>query len=95
MPSKSNTETTGFAAVGPLVLGTLSDYVSPWLLAVITATLSCISTLVLWGALGIISALMAFGATYGLFAGGWSTLYTGFVRGITGELFRHEWTMKY
>ncbi|ETW80881.1 MFS monocarboxylate transporter, partial [Heterobasidion irregulare TC 32-1] len=75
----------GFAAVGPLVLGTLSDYVSPWLLAVITATLSCISTLVLWGALGNISALMAFGATYGLFAGGWSTLYTGFVRGITED----------
>ncbi|THH12106.1 hypothetical protein EW146_g7813 [Bondarzewia mesenterica] len=75
----------GFAALGPLVVGTLSDHFSPWLLAAVTSTLSCISTLVLWGAVGNVPGLMAFGATYGLFAGGWSTLYTGFVRRITED----------
>ncbi|KAA1476048.1 MFS general substrate transporter [Dentipellis sp. KUC8613] len=73
------------AALGPLLIGALSDYFMPWPLALITAVLSSISTFVLWGAVGNVAGLLIFSATYGVVAGGWSTLWSGFVRTITKD----------
>lgn len=75
----------GSSALGPLVVGSLSDHFTPWLIALITAILSCICTFVFWGAIGNVAGLMIFGATYGLVAGGWSTLWSGFVRKISKD----------
>lgn len=73
----------GSSALGPVVVGLLSDRFTPWPIALLTATLSCISTFILWGVIGNVAGLMLFGATYGLFAGGWSTLWSDFVQRIS------------
>ncbi|THH12102.1 hypothetical protein EW146_g7814 [Bondarzewia mesenterica] len=75
----------GSSALGPLVVGALSDHFTPWLIAVVTAVLSSICTFVFWGAVGNVAGLMLFGATYGLVAGGWSTLWSGFVHRISKD----------
>ncbi|TFY82322.1 hypothetical protein EWM64_g1694 [Hericium alpestre] len=75
----------GSQALGPLLVGALSDHFTPWPLALTTAILSALCTVVLWGAVGNVAGLLVFSATYGVVAGGWSTLWSGFVRSITKD----------
>jgi hypothetical protein len=59
----------------------------PWLLALSTLLGTCISTFVLWGVLShTFAGLIAFGLTYGALAGGWSSLWTGFLKKSACEL---------
>ncbi|KAJ7163489.1 major facilitator superfamily domain-containing protein [Mycena crocata] len=67
--------------VGRLSLGYLSDKVNPWLLALSTLLTTLASTFILWGIFShSFAGLLAFGIVYGTVAGGWSSLWTGFVR---------------
>ena len=71
-------------------MGILSDHVSPWLLGLMTLAATSLSTFVLWGVAGhTVAGVMVFGVTYGMLAGGWSSLWTGFVRPIASESFVH------
>ncbi|VDB91913.1 unnamed protein product [Peniophora sp. CBMAI 1063] len=74
----------GASVFGRLAMGALSDRVSPWLLAAFTLLLSSISTFALWGIAGSATAgILVFGVIYGLVAGGWSSLWNGFVKPIS------------
>ncbi|KAK7047441.1 hypothetical protein VNI00_006672 [Paramarasmius palmivorus] len=73
----------GASVVGRLSLGYLSDKLNPWTLAMSTLLFTSITTFILWGVLSsTFAGLMCFGVAYGLLAGGWSSLWTGFIRGI-------------
>jgi len=73
----------GASVVGRLVAGQLSDILDPWLLALSTLMGSCLSTFVLWGVLShSFGGLVAFGLAYGSLAGGWSSLWTGFMKDL-------------
>ncbi|EJC98138.1 MFS general substrate transporter [Fomitiporia mediterranea MF3/22] len=64
-------------------LGTLADRFSPWVLALITTFLTSFTTFILWGVLSnSVTGVLAFGVAYGALAGGWSSLFTGFIRPI-------------
>lgn len=76
----------GAAVFGRMSLGALSDYLSPWLLAFITLSLTSFVTFVLWGVAGhAVAGLLVFGAAYGLLASGFSSLYTAFVKSIAKD----------
>ncbi|KAI0266800.1 major facilitator superfamily domain-containing protein [Gloeopeniophorella convolvens] len=76
----------GASALGPLVLGVLSDHISPWLLAVLTCGATSLVTFALWGGASHAAAgLMAYGVAYGLLAGGWTTLWSSFLRGFSKD----------
>lgn len=77
---------TGATVFSQLGLGLLSDHVSPWLLASLTLSAASLATFMFWGVAGhAVAGLFVFGATYGLLAGGFSSLYTAFVRPIASE----------
>lgn len=64
-------------------MGTLSDHFSPWFLAVSSLFAASAFTLVLWGGLSTsLASLLSFAVAYGILAGGWSCLWTGFVRPV-------------
>ncbi|PVG01313.1 MFS general substrate transporter [Serendipita vermifera] len=47
---------------------------------------TCIATFIIWSVLGhSLAGLIAFGVVYGSFAGGWTSMWTGFVRQIVHE----------
>lgn len=73
----------GSSALGPMLVGLLSDRLSPWPIALIGSALSCLCTFVFWGAMRNTVGLMLFGATYGLVAGSWSTLWGQFAHRIS------------
>ena len=55
-----------------------------------TLAATSLSTFVLWGVAGhTVAGVMVFRATYGMLAGGWSSLWTGFVRPIASESSTH------
>ncbi|EEC00012.1 hypothetical protein MPER_00151, partial [Moniliophthora perniciosa FA553] len=56
---------------------------NPWGLAFSTLLFTSMSTFILWGVLSYtFGGLLAFGVAYGMLAGGWSNLWTGFIRGV-------------
>ncbi|KAJ8080228.1 hypothetical protein PM082_017058 [Marasmius tenuissimus] len=64
-----------------LAMGYLSDKWSPWLLAVTTLASTSLVTFILWGVFSTtFGGLLAFGIVYGLLAGGWSSLWSSFIR---------------
>ncbi|GJE97527.1 MFS general substrate transporter [Phanerochaete sordida] len=66
-------------------VGWLSDRVGIWALSFVVLLLSALATFVLWGVAGATYAgVLAFGVVYGLTAGSWSSLWSGFVRPIAG-----------
>ncbi|KAF5345522.1 hypothetical protein D9758_012014 [Tetrapyrgos nigripes] len=70
------------SVVGRLGLGFLSDKLDPWVLAVVVLVSTTLSVFILWGICSFnLAGLLSFGLAYGLFAGGWGTLWTGFIRG--------------
>ncbi|TFY82320.1 hypothetical protein EWM64_g1692 [Hericium alpestre] len=76
----------GASALGPLILGFLSDRFSPWLLGVLTCVFASAATFVFWGVVGNVApGLMVFGMAFGLLGGGWSTLWSGFLRIIAKD----------
>ncbi|KAK7048707.1 major facilitator superfamily domain-containing protein [Favolaschia claudopus] len=74
------------AVVGRISMGILADKFNPWVLALSTLFSTSIATFILWGVLSrSFAALLAFGIVYGSIAGGWSSLYTGFVRPLAHD----------
>ncbi|KAA1476049.1 MFS general substrate transporter [Dentipellis sp. KUC8613] len=77
---------TAASAAAPLILGFLSDRFQPWLLALLTASFASVATFVLWGVVGhAFAGLIVFGMAYGLLTGGWSTLWSGFLRSFAKD----------
>lgn len=69
--------------LGRLSMGVLSDKFDAWALALSTLFLTALATFILWGVLSnSFAGLLAFGIAYGVLAGGWSSLWNGFVRPI-------------
>ncbi|KAL0579886.1 hypothetical protein V5O48_002133 [Marasmius crinis-equi] len=76
----------GAAFFSGLILGYLSDKSSPWLLALSNLTFTSLATFVLWGIFSTtFGGLLAFGTVYGLLAGGWSSLWSSFIRPLASE----------
>lgn len=74
--------------ISRLAMGILSDFYSPWILALTTALCTSISTFVLWGVLSrSYAGLLTFGIAYGTLASGWTSLFTSFVKPIASELY--------
>ncbi|KAJ7133628.1 major facilitator superfamily domain-containing protein [Mycena epipterygia] len=69
-----------------LSIGYLSDKVNPWILALSTLLTTSVTTFILWGVLShSLAGLLVFGIAYGGVAGGWSSLWTGFVKPIAND----------
>ncbi|GJE97530.1 hypothetical protein PsYK624_137510 [Phanerochaete sordida] len=65
------------------VMGWLSDRMDIWALAFCVSLLSALATFTLWGvAAASYAGILAFGVVYGVTAGTWSSLWSGFVRPI-------------
>ncbi|KAF9262086.1 MFS general substrate transporter [Marasmius fiardii PR-910] len=76
----------GSSVVGRLSLGYLSDKLNPWLLASLTLIFTSLSTFVLWGVLSsTFAGLLSFGIVYGALAGGWSSLWAGFLHPLASD----------
>ncbi|PVG01317.1 MFS general substrate transporter [Serendipita vermifera] len=76
----------GAQVVGRLSAGMVSDRIDPWLLSFSTLVGTCMATFILWGVLShSLGGLIAFGLVYGSLAGGWSSMWTGFIRQIVHE----------
>ncbi|THU90977.1 MFS general substrate transporter [Dendrothele bispora CBS 962.96] len=74
------------SVVGRLGLGFLSDKLDPWVLAFGTLVSTTLSVFVLWGVCSFnLGGLLAFGLFYGVFAGGWGTIWTGFIKKRPGQ----------
>ncbi|KAJ7645052.1 major facilitator superfamily domain-containing protein [Mycena polygramma] len=74
------------AVVGRLSMGYLSDRVNAWKLALATLFTTSLATFILWGVLShSFAGLMIFGIAYGSIAGGWTGLWTGFVRPLAKD----------
>ncbi|KII90896.1 hypothetical protein PLICRDRAFT_39502 [Plicaturopsis crispa FD-325 SS-3] len=73
----------GMSVLGGLSMGLLSDKFSAWLLALSTVLATSLITFVLWGVLShSFAGLLLFSIVYGALAGGWASLWAGFVRPI-------------
>ncbi|KAI0345863.1 MFS general substrate transporter [Trametopsis cervina] len=71
----------GASVVGRLGLGVFSDRFSPWPLATSMLLCTAFTIFILWGVLSYTFAgIVAYGIAYGCLAGGFSSLWTGFVR---------------
>ncbi|KAI0322404.1 major facilitator superfamily domain-containing protein [Amylostereum chailletii] len=76
----------GAGLVSRLTLGTLSDYFSPWLLALSTLAATSLVTFLLWGFAGhVVAGVLVYGMLYGMLAGGFSSLWTAFVRPVAKD----------
>ncbi|KAK0441694.1 MFS general substrate transporter [Armillaria borealis] len=76
----------GASLLSRLSLGYLADRLNPWLLALSTLSSTSIATFILWGLLSRnLAGLLSFGIAYGALAGGWSSLWTGFIAPITKD----------
>ncbi len=78
--SFSNFYCIGASVLGRLSMGYLSDKFNPWFLGMSTLFSTSLATFILWGVLSqSLAGLLAFGAAYGILAGSWTCLWTGFV----------------
>ncbi|KAI0086445.1 MFS general substrate transporter [Irpex rosettiformis] len=76
----------GASVVGRLSMGILSDRFNPWMLASVTLLSTAFSVFVLWGVLSYtFTGIVIYGIAYGCLAGGYSSLWTGFVRPIAKD----------
>ncbi|KAH8809546.1 MFS general substrate transporter [Flagelloscypha sp. PMI_526] len=76
----------GSSVVGRVGLGYLSDVVNPMVLAISQLLATSILTFVLWGVFSSnFAGLLVFSMAYGAVAGGWSSLWSGFVRPIAKD----------
>ncbi|KAH8824906.1 MFS general substrate transporter [Flagelloscypha sp. PMI_526] len=74
--------------LGPLAIGYLSDRTNPWVLGFTNLTGTAFSVLVVWGAFSLnMPILLLYSIFYGIFAVGWSALWSGFLRPLAnGDL---------
>ncbi|EKM53772.1 uncharacterized protein PHACADRAFT_98987 [Phanerochaete carnosa HHB-10118-sp] len=71
------------AIIAGFAVGWLSDRCNIWALAFSVLLLSSLATLVLWGVTSFsFAGVLAYAAVYGITAGSWSSLWSGFVRPI-------------
>ncbi|KAF8999551.1 MFS general substrate transporter [Hymenopellis radicata] len=76
----------GASVFGRLSMGYLSDVLNPFFLAISTLLSTSLVTFIVWGLLSRnLAGLLSFGIAYGMLAGGWSSLWTGFVRPVAKE----------
>ncbi|QRV79579.1 major facilitator superfamily transporter [Ceratobasidium sp. AG-Ba] len=76
----------GSSVVSRISLGQLSDIFNPWLLTTFTLAGTSIFTFVLWGAVTTnMATLSIYAVIFGALAGGFSSLWTGFVRPIARD----------
>ncbi|KAG8830578.1 hypothetical protein FRC17_004682 [Serendipita sp. 399] len=76
----------GASLIGTLGFGALADYMDTWLLAFSTLIGTCLATFVGWGVISYsLAGLIGFGIVYGVLAGGWSSLWTGFVKSVVSQ----------
>ncbi|KAG7088081.1 hypothetical protein E1B28_012112 [Marasmius oreades] len=76
----------GAAVFGGLLMGYLSDIMSPWVLALLSLILTSLTTFILWGIFSTtFGGLLAFGIVYGSLAGGWSSLWSSFTRPFAND----------
>lgn len=74
--------------------GFLTDKFSPWTLGCLIATTTSLAVFVFWGLLsGSYAGLLAFSIAYGTVAGGWSSLFTGFVQPHASENFASSYLL--
>lgn len=76
----------GASMIGRLTSGILSDIMDPWLLALSALMSACLAIFLLWGLLGCsFAGLIAFGLCYGSVAGGWPSMWFGFIRQVANN----------
>ncbi|KAH8114499.1 MFS general substrate transporter [Phellopilus nigrolimitatus] len=76
----------GSSVMSRVGMGVLSDKFNPWILALATTFCTSLATFVLWGVLSRgFPGLLAYGIFYGGLAGGWSSLFTGFVKPVAKD----------
>ncbi|CUA66846.1 hypothetical protein RSOLAG22IIIB_00295 [Rhizoctonia solani] len=76
----------GSSVISRITLGHLSDTFNPWILTTVTLAATSVATFVLWGALvTTIGSLSAYSILFGGLAGGFSSLWTGFIRPIAKD----------
>ncbi|KAG9119750.1 hypothetical protein FRC07_005069 [Ceratobasidium sp. 392] len=76
----------GSSAISRISLGLLSDALNPWLLTTLTLLATSVSTFVLWGAVATsFATLSIYAVLFGALSGGFSSLWTGFVRPIAKD----------
>ncbi|EJT97393.1 MFS general substrate transporter [Dacryopinax primogenitus] len=76
----------GVSVLSRVALGMLADRFSPWVLALTTLSSVSITTFIIWGYFATsLSTLFLYCVAYGIMAGGWSSLWTGFLRPITRD----------
>lgn len=64
-------------------MGWLSDKFDIWILAIASLVGACLATFIVWGVLSFsLAGVLAYGVVYGLTAGGWSSLWYGFVNPV-------------
>ena len=69
-------------------MGWLSDRFDIWVLAMCSLVGTCLATFIVWGVLSFsFGGIIAYAVFYGLTAGGWTSLYYGFV-----NPFASKWT---
>ncbi|KAF8122341.1 MFS general substrate transporter [Mycena galopus ATCC 62051] len=74
------------SVVGRLSMGYLSDSFNPWMLAFSILMTTSVTSFILWGVLShSYAGLLAFGIAYGAVAGGWTCLWTGFVKPLAKD----------
>jgi MCP family monocarboxylic acid transporter-like MFS transporter 10 len=74
--------------VSRLTFGTLSDFFSPLLIAMLSLSATALVTFLLWGVAGhAITGVLVYGLMYGVLAGGWTSLWTGFIRPVASTSF--------
>ncbi|KII90805.1 hypothetical protein PLICRDRAFT_39395 [Plicaturopsis crispa FD-325 SS-3] len=89
--SKSSSSLTlailnGVSVFGGLFTGLMSDKFSVWILALFTVLGTSLVTFVLWGVFShSFAGLLLFSVFYGIFAGGWTSLWTGFVKPLARD----------
>ncbi|KAJ3156455.1 hypothetical protein HDU89_004237 [Geranomyces variabilis] len=74
------------AVVSRLLMGFLSDRMSPHLLGGVTLLTSSFAILVLWGVASIsLAALISFSIAFGAVSGGWTSLWAANIREVAAE----------
>lgn len=67
---------------GAIILGTLCDSQHISTIILISTTFSTLSVVLLWGLSTSLPALIVFAIIYGVFAGGWSAIWTGMMKEV-------------
>ncbi|KAG7006620.1 hypothetical protein G7Y79_00013g033920 [Physcia stellaris] len=70
------------SVIGTIIIGSLTDYLHITTVIVISATVSALSALLLWGFASAKPMLYVFAFAYGIFAGGYTATWTGCVAEI-------------